>query len=254
MTSNGPTDQHVADTLCPPLGDATTVQLLIPGGLYGHASGRMRGDRRHPSHRETTTAAEDATPAIDRLGNRVSSSPPSAPSAQHTHQIVTHELIRQLRESHPGRSRFAKTVLTSHWLGSTRARTAASAQPAEVDGVIPPGESSAPNKAAAEQMSTKIHHAPHGPRLAEPPLHDGYPTTPPGVRAAAYHHRPEPHPKPDPKAIDADRATPTNDVLPPRDPRTPPPTNKHPQAPVQTLNGEQDNLLTGVTRQAAHGT
>ncbi|WP_219519942.1 hypothetical protein, partial [Nonomuraea ceibae] len=26
----------------------------------------------------------------------------------------------------------------------------------------------------------------------------------------------------------------------------PTPTNKHPQAPVQTLNGEQDNLLTGV--------
>ncbi|MEV0237681.1 alpha/beta fold hydrolase [Nonomuraea sp. NPDC050786] len=147
MTSSGPADQRVAGTLCLPCGHAATVQLLIPGGFYGRAYWRMRGDQRRPSYVETMTAAGYATLAIDRLGTGASSYPPSVRFGQDTHQIVIRQLIRQLREGRLGGGRFSKVVLVGHSLGSTIARIVAAAHPAEVDGVILTGESSVPNEA-----------------------------------------------------------------------------------------------------------
>ncbi|KAB8194953.1 alpha/beta fold hydrolase [Nonomuraea phyllanthi] len=247
MTSSGPADQRVAGTLCLPRGHATTVQLLIPGGFYGQAYWRMRGDRQHPSYMETMTAAGYATLAIDRLGTGASSYPPSARFGQDTHQIVISQLIRQLREGRLDGGRFAKIVLVGHSLGSTLARTVAAAHPAEVDGVILTGESSVPNEAAFEQMGTGIYRAADDPRFAGRGLDDGYLTTRPGLRATWFYHQPNA----DPKVIAADEATKTTDVFPPGDSYTPPAINKHIQAPVLIVNGEHDKLLAGARSSAA---
>ncbi|MFI7702845.1 alpha/beta hydrolase [Nonomuraea sp. NPDC049480] len=247
MTSSGPADQRVAGTLCLPRGHAATVQLLIPGGFYGQAYWRMRGDRQRPSYVETMTAAGYATLAIDRLGTGASSYPPSARFGQDTHQIVIRRLIRQLREGRLGGGRFAKVVLVGHSLGSTLARTVAAAHPAEVGGVILTGESSVPNEAAFEQVSAGIHRAADDPLFAGHGLDDGYLTTRPGLRATWFYHGPAA----DSKVIAADEATKTTDVFPPGDSYTPPSINKRIQAPVLIVNGEHDKLLAGARSSSA---
>ncbi|MED7931683.1 alpha/beta fold hydrolase [Nonomuraea sp. LP-02] len=247
MTSGGSADQRVAGTLCLPRGRTATVQLLIPGGFYGQAYWRMRGDRQRPSYVETMTAAGYATLAIDRLGTGASSYPPSARFGQDTHQIVIRRLIQQLRQGRLGGARFAKVVLVGHSLGSTLARTVAAAHPAEVDGVILTGESSVPDEAAFEQLGAGIHRAADDPRFAGRGLDDGYLTTRPGLRAAWFYHRPNA----DPEVIAADEATKTTDVFPPGDSYTPPSINKHIQAPVLIVNGEHDKLLAGARTSSA---
>ncbi|GAA2309880.1 alpha/beta hydrolase [Nonomuraea roseoviolacea subsp. roseoviolacea] len=247
MTAGGPADQRVAGTLCLPRGHAATVHLLIPGGFYGQAYWRMRGDRQQPSYVETMTAAGYATLAIDRLGTGASSYPPSARFRQDTHQIVIRQLIRQLREGRLGGGRFAKVVLVGHSLGSTLARTVAAAHPAEVDGVILTGESSVPDEAAIARMGAGIHRATDDPAFAGRGLDDGYLTTRPGLRADWFYHRPNA----DPKVIAADEAAKTTDVFPPGDSYTPPSINKRIQDPVLIANGEHDKLLAGARSSSA---
>ncbi|MEV0388001.1 alpha/beta fold hydrolase [Nonomuraea sp. NPDC050643] len=247
MTSGGPADQRVAGTLCLPRGRAATVQLLIPGGFYGQAYWQMRGDRRRPSYVETMTMAGYATLAIDRLGTGASTHPPSTRFTQDTHQIVVRRLIDRLRTGRIGGHRFAKVVLVGHSLGSTLARTIAAAHPAEVDGVILTGESSAPDQSAFEKMGAQIHRAADDPRFAGQGLDDGYLTTRPGMRATWFYHRPNTAPH----AIAADEAAKTTDVFPPGDSYTPPSINKNIQVPVLIVNGEHDRLLLPARSSAA---
>ncbi|WP_440107831.1 alpha/beta hydrolase [Streptosporangium sp. H16] len=247
MTSGGLSDQRVAGTLCLPRGRAATVQLLIPGGFYGQAYWQARGDRRQPSYVETMTAAGYATLAIDRLGTGASTHPPSTRFRQDTHQIVLRQLIKQLREGRLGGGRFTKVVLVGHSLGSTLARTLAAAHPAEIDGVILTGESSAPNQSAFEQMGAQIYRAADDPRFAKQGLDDGYLTTRPGMRATWFYHRPNAAPH----VIAADEATKTTDVFPADDSYTPPSINKNIQVPVLIVTGEHDRLLIPARSSAA---
>ncbi|MFD7627302.1 alpha/beta hydrolase [Streptomyces sp. NPDC059851] len=190
-TEGAPADQRIAGTLCTPRGTrATTVQLLVHGGTYDRDYWTVRGRTGGPSYVEAAAGAGHATLAFDRLGTGASSAPHSSRFSDTTHELVTLQLIRTLRDRG-----YRKVVLVGHSFGATLARMLVAKNPGAVDGLVLTGEGAPPNLAAFEEMFHLYVAAGQHPLLARRGLDDGYLALRTGAKASWFYdpRTTEPH-------------------------------------------------------------
>lgn len=241
MTPAGPADQHIAGTLCVPPGSATTVQLLLHGGVYDRWYWTARGDRNGPSYVEAMNGAGHATLAIDRLGVGESSHPHSSTFAADTQEVVAHQLAQRLRDGSLAGRPFDRVIVVGHSLGSTIARMLALTHPEDVDGLVLTGESSTPNWQTQEALDTELRPAGTDPRLADRQLDDGYVTLAPGRKSALLYH----HPTADPAVVAEDEANPEPYVFVYAPGWGDTARNEEIEVPVLNVVGDRDPLLCG---------
>ncbi|MER7847433.1 alpha/beta fold hydrolase [Kitasatospora sp. NPDC096077] len=237
VTEGAPADQRIAGTLCTPrAARATTVQLLLHGGTYNRDYWTVHGRTGGPSYVEAAAGAGHAVLAFDRLGTGASSAPHSSRFTDSTHELVTLQLIRTLRDRG-----YRKVVLVGHSFGSTVARMVAVKHPDVVDGLILTGEGTPPNTAAFEQMGHLYVPAGQHPLLARRGLDDGYLALRPGGKAAWFYDRRTT----EPYVLLHDELTTEPDVYPADPAYGDISLNQRIRVPVLVVVGQDDKLICG---------
>lgn len=176
--------QTMAGTLCVPLGDANTVQVLVPGGFYNQSYWDIPLYGRTRSFRLAMNRAGYATLTLDRLGTGQSSKPPSALLTALTQADAVHQVIQTLRP------RFDKVILGGHSLGSAIAVIEAGTFH-DVDGVLVTAMGHRLNIPNLVPIFGTFVPASLDPAFRERGLDPGYLTTTPGTRFTSL-HRPGP--------------------------------------------------------------
>ncbi|MFF4173845.1 alpha/beta hydrolase [Streptomyces sp. NPDC001744] len=230
-------DQRIAGTLCTPRGPrATTVQLLVHGGTYDRDYWSARGRTGGPTYVEAATRAGHATLAFDRLGTGTSSAPHSSRFTETTHEWVTLQLVRALRDRG-----YRKVVLVGHSFGATVARMVAVKHPDAIDGLVLTGEGAPPNLAAFEEMGHLYMPAGQHPLLSWRRLDDGYLALRTGAKADWFYDRRTT----EPRVLLRDELT-TEPSVYPNDPAYGDISlNGRIQVPVLVVVGQNDKLICG---------
>ncbi|MFF5448153.1 alpha/beta hydrolase [Streptomyces sp. NPDC012888] len=237
MTAGTPADQRISGLLCEPRAPrGGTVQLLLHGGTYDHTYWTMRGDSGKPSYVEAAVKAGNAVLAVDRLGTGRSSAPHSSTYATDTNEVVTHQIVKLLRDRG-----YAKVILVGNSFGATSARMTAVQYPGDVDGLILTGEGGYPNYATFGAMADLWTTADQHPLLAHRGLDSGYTALRTGSKAPWFY---DPRTT-DPKVTEYDEATTEPGVYPADPMHGDVSYSKQIRVPVLVVLGENDKLLCG---------
>ena len=172
--------------------DGTTVQLLIHGSTYNRGYwnfGRVNGIRY--SYSRDVAARGFPTFALDELGSGNSAIPPSGRMTIEAAAFVAHQIVEGLRNGWINGVQFGKVILVGHSLGSVVAWQEAISY-GDVDGVIVTGAAHFLTSAFLDLMP--FYPAAMDPKFSDKSLDDGYLTTTPGIRAAAFYNDPDADP------------------------------------------------------------
>ena len=208
-TPPGPAPYTVSGELCATedeLVDGATVQLLIHGATYNHQYwnfGMVNGKRY--SYSRGMAARGFPTFALDEIGAGNSSRPPSEQMTIDAAALVAHEIVEALRSGSINGIQFGKVIIVGHSLGSVVAWQEA-IRYGDVDGVIVTGAAHFLTSAFLDLAL--FYPASMDPKFSDGGLDDGYVTTVPGIRAAAFYSAPDF----DPAVVALDEAR--KDVLP----------------------------------------
>ncbi|GCE20640.1 alpha/beta hydrolase [Dictyobacter kobayashii] len=194
--------------LCNPASGAShTVQLLVPGGTYGHIYWNFPYQPQNYSYVHALTAAGYSTFNIDRIGIGKSSHPPIGllTVSMNTNAYVVHQIIQALRSGNIGNQPFDRVLLVGHSLGSVISWIEAGTYH-DVDGVIITGLLHHLNATSLAGVVATLYPATLDPRFANQLLnlnYTGYLTTEPGTRGSDFYYVPGA----DPNVLATDEAT-----------------------------------------------
>jgi len=202
LAAGQPLQYTIYSELCnPPGGASHTIQLLIPGGTYGHIYWDFPYDPETYSYVRAANAAGYSTLNIDRIGTGLSSHPISGVTMG-TNAYVIHEVVQDLLAGQIGNQPFARVLLVAHSLGSVAAWIEAGTYH-DVAGVIISGLLHHLNMVSLAHVVATLYPADLDPRFANAHLGPGYLTTEPGTRGSDFYYPPGA----DPNVIALDEAT-----------------------------------------------
>lgn len=203
VAENRPADQRMWGRLCHSgAHPSRTVQLLVPGGTYGHAYWDLPYGGSRYSYARRAAAAGYTTFAVDRVGTGHSSHPPGATLDFPAEAVALHDVIGALRAGDVGGRAFDHVMWVGHSVGSELAWDEVP-RFHDVDAVILTGALHAVNAATGAEGVAALYPATEDPRFAGSGLDADYFTTKPGTRAALYYSPATT----DPRALAADEAT-----------------------------------------------
>lgn len=202
-SETGPADQWIWGRLCHagthPSG---TVQLLVPGGTYGHTYWDLPYGDGSYSYARNAAAAGYTTFDIDRVGIGHSSHPAGATLDFPAQAVALHDVIGALRAGLVGGHAFAHVMWVGHSVGSELAWDEIPRFD-DVDAVILTGALHAVNPVTGAEGVAALHRATQDPRFAGSGLDADYFTTKPGTREKLYYGPATT----DPRVVAADEAT-----------------------------------------------
>lgn len=208
LSSGQPIEYSIYGELCnPSSGPSSTVQLLVPGGTYGHIYWEFPYQPENYSYVHALNAAGYSTFAIDRIGTGKSSHPLVGLLSviMATNAYVVHQVVQALRHRNVGNRSFAHVLLVAHSLGSVTAWIEAGTYH-DVDGVIISGLLHHLNAVTLTGVITTLYPATLDPRFSDKLLNVnylGYLTTEPGTRGKDFYYVPGA----DPNVIAFDEST-----------------------------------------------
>jgi len=200
-----PLQYTIYSELCNPSGGAShTIQLLIPGGSYGHIYWDFPYEPETYSYVNAANAAGYSTLNIDRIGTGLSSHPASGllDVTMGTNAYVIHEIVQALLGGQIGNQAFSRVLLVGHSLGSVAVWIEAGTYH-DVAGVIVSGLLHHLNMVSLAHVVATLYPADLDPRFANAHLGLSYLTTEPGTRASDFYYLPGA----DPNVIALDEAT-----------------------------------------------
>jgi len=239
-----PLQYSIYSELCnPPGGASHTIQVLIPGGTYGHLYWDFPYEPETYSYVRAANAAGYSTLNIDRIGTGLSSHPVSGVTMG-TNAYVIHEVVQDLLAGQIGTQPFARVLLVGHSLGSVAVWIEAGTYH-DVAGVIVSGLLHHLNMVSLAHVVATLYPADLDPRFANAHLGPDYLTTEPGTRGSDFYSLPGA----DPNVIALDEAT--------KETATTGEAATFPQSltdgisaqievPVLVAVGQQDSLLCGL--------
>lgn len=164
------------------------VQVLISGHTYDSTYWDLPYQPETYSYVEAAAAAGFVTYAIDRLGVGASTIPDDPASlTTPSHAFVVNQVIDALRSGETTDADVAGVVLVGHSLGGAVALYTAGFY-GGVDGVVMTNSLGQTNPAFIPQLQQFQHPANADPAFQARPLPDGYVTTRPGQRGAAFYN------------------------------------------------------------------
>lgn len=229
-------------TLCAPAG-AETVVVMMAGSNYNHVYWDFAYRPETYNFRQALNRAGYATLIVDRLGNGSSSKPPSATLSATASANALHDIVQAARRGLDGERPFAKVVTAGHSLSSGIAVLEATRH-RDVDGVLLTGYSHTLEVSQVMGVISSYHPASGDPAFVGRSYDDGYLTTRPGTRAAAF-YGPE---TTDPAVLAEDERTKEVFSLteyPDGLSSTLPPMSNGIDVPVMVVNGSLDRLSCG---------
>ncbi|GGU66442.1 alpha/beta hydrolase [Lentzea flava] len=175
----GLTQQTMYGRLCVPH-NATTVQVLVPGGTYNSSYWDIPLDPETRSARLAMNNAGIATMTVDRIGTGKSSKPLSVLVTVPSQAEAVHHVIQSLRP------RFQKVLVGGHSVGSAVA-VAEAATYHDVDGVLITGLANQWDYLRVVPVAASLIPVTLDPRLGRLGLDPGYVTTMPNTRYDSFH-------------------------------------------------------------------
>ncbi|UGT63981.1 alpha/beta hydrolase [Nocardia asteroides] len=233
---------QLAATLCAPAA-ADTVVVLMAGSNYNHGYWDFGYRPETYNFRQALNRAGYATLIVDRLGNGASSKPPSGTLSATTSANALHDIVQAARRGLDGARPYAKVVTAGHSLSSGIAVLEA-VRHHDVDGVLLTGYSHTLEVSQVMGVISSYHPAAGDPVFAGRSYDDGYLTTRPGTRAAAF-YGPD---TTDPAVLAEDERTKEVFSLteyPDGLSSTLPPMSNDIDVPVMVVNGSVDRLSCG---------
>jgi pimeloyl-ACP methyl ester carboxylesterase len=206
--------QEVLIKMCVPEGksEPSAVQLLVHGITYDHRYWNIADPQEPDGDRYSweAAAAENgyATAAIDRIGNGLSSHPPSPAVTIDSNATVVHQVIQALRAGKvagpDGTVAFDKVVLVGHSYGSMTGFIEASRYQ-DVDALVLTGVSHNITEVnTPTNIESKHYPAALDPQFRGTVLDPGYVTSLPGTRYDLFY---APATDVDPRIVQRDEAT-----------------------------------------------
>ncbi|MFC3961709.1 alpha/beta hydrolase [Nocardia jiangsuensis] len=229
-------------TLCTPVG-AETVVVMMAGSNYNHGYWDFGYRPETYNFRRALNRAGYATLIVDRLGNGTSTRPPSGTLSATASANALHDIVQSARRGLDGARPYGKVVTAGHSLSSGIAVLEATRHH-DVDGVLLTGYSHTLEVSQVVGVISSYHPASGDPAFAGRNLDDGYLTTRPGTRAAAF-YGPE---TTDPAVLAEDERTKEVFSLteyPDGLSSTLPPMSNAIDVPVMVVNGSLDRLSCG---------
>jgi len=192
-----------AERCDPPGGSSHTIQVLVPGGTYGHIYWNFPYEPQNYSYVHALTAAGYSTFSIDRIGIGESSHPliGSVTITMGINAYIVHEIIQDLRHGRIGNVSFDHVLLVGHSLGSVTDWVEAGTYH-DVDGVIISGLLHHLNTLSLLTVVGTLYPTILDPRFAGKG-YVGYLTTVPGTRGRDFYYLPGT----DPNVLAMDEAT-----------------------------------------------
>lgn len=192
-----------AELCVPSSGASHTVQLLVPGGTYGHIYWDFPYEPQNYSYVHALTAAGYSTLNIDRIGIGESSHPPLGlvTITMSINAYIVHEIVQDLRYGRIGNQSFQHVLLVGHSLGSVTDWIEAGTYH-DVDGVIISGLLHHLNALSLVGVVGTLYPADLDPRFAGKG-YVGYLTTVRGTRGSDFYYLPGA----DPNVLAMDEAT-----------------------------------------------
>ncbi|MFC8531769.1 alpha/beta hydrolase [Nocardia sp. NPDC057227] len=233
---------QLAATLCAPAA-ADTVVVLMAGSNYNHGYWDFGYRPETYNFRQALNRAGYATLIVDRLGNGASSKPPSSTLSATTSANALHDIVQAARRGLDGARPYAKVVTAGHSLSSGIAVLEATRHH-DVDGVLLTGYSHTLEVSQVMGVISSYHPAAGDPAFTGRNFDDGYLTTRPGTRAAAF-YGPD---TTDPAVLAEDERTKEVFSLteyPDGLSSTLPPMSNGIDVPVMVVNGSVDRLSCG---------
>src|SRR5579863_8856968 len=121
LVEGQPLQYTIYSELCNPTsGPSQAIQLLVPGGSYGHIYWDFPYEPETYSYVHAANAAGYSTLNIDRIGTGLSSHP-LLNVTMGTNAYVIHELVQALLAGQIGNQVFSRVLLVGHSLGSVAA-------------------------------------------------------------------------------------------------------------------------------------
>ncbi len=202
LAAGQPLQYKIYSELCnPPGGPGHTIQVLIPGGSYGHIYWDFPYEPETYSYVRAANAAGYSTLNIDRIGTGLSSHPADGVTMG-TNAYVIHELVQDLLAGQIANQPFARALLVAHSLGSVAAWIEAGTYH-DVAGVIISGLLHHLNMVSLAHVVATLYPAALDPRFASAQLGPDYLTTEPGTRGSDFYYLPGA----DPNVVALDEAT-----------------------------------------------
>ena len=197
-----PLQYTIYSELCNPTsGPSHTIQLLIPGGSYGHIYWDFPYEPETYSYVRAANAAGYSTLNIDRIGTGLSSHP-LLDVTMGTNAYVIHQIVQDLLAGQIGNQPFTRVLLVAHSLGSVAAWIEAGTYH-DVAGAIISGLLHHLNMVSLTHVAATLYPAELDPRFADAHLGPNYLTTEPGTRGSDFYYLPGA----DPNVISLDEAT-----------------------------------------------